>query len=92
MDRFTEMTTTTFVSVVDAGSLSAHLASSLPAVNRQLTALESRLGTKLVHRTTRKLRLTEAGEAFYGRCIRILVTSRMQRTTSPIAKASCAAG
>lgn len=73
MDRFTEMTT--FVSVVDAGSLSAasrQLGSSLPAVSRQLSALESRLGTRLVHRTTRKLRLTEAGEAFYGRCVRIL--------------------
>lgn len=73
MDRLIEMTT--FVNVVDAGSLSAasrHLGSSLPAVSRQLTALEARLGTKLVHRTTRKLRLTEAGEAFYGRCVRIL--------------------
>ncbi len=73
MDRFAEMTT--FVTVVDAGSLSSasrQLGSSLPAVSRQLTALEARLGTKLVHRTTRKLRMTEAGEAFYGRCIRIL--------------------
>lgn len=73
MDRLSAMTT--FVTVVNAGSLSAasrKLGSSLTAVSRQITALETRLGTKLAHRTTRKLRLTEAGEAFYRHCVRIL--------------------
>lgn len=65
----------TFVHVVEAGSLSAaarRTRLSLPAVSRQLAQLEHELGTTLVLRTTRKLTLTEPGRAFYERCVRIL--------------------
>jgi DNA-binding transcriptional LysR family regulator len=65
----------TFVAVADAGGLAraARLrGSSAPAVTRAIAALEKRLGTPLLHRTTRSLRLTEAGEAFLADCRRIL--------------------
>src|SRR4051812_33889535 len=65
----------TFVSVVDGKSLSAaararHL--SLPAVSRQLRALEVELGASLVVRSTRRLHVTDAGRAWYERCKRVL--------------------
>jgi DNA-binding transcriptional LysR family regulator len=66
---------TTFVSVVDGKSLSAaararHL--SLPAVSRQLRALELELGASLIVRSTRRLHVTDAGRAWYERCKRVL--------------------
>jgi DNA-binding transcriptional LysR family regulator len=59
----------TFVRVVDSGSLSGAARSarlSLPAVSRQLSALERQLGTQLIVRSTRRLSVTEAGHRFYG--------------------------
>jgi DNA-binding transcriptional LysR family regulator len=41
-------------------------------VSRRLAQLEERLGVRLVQRTTRKLALTEIGEAYYARCARIV--------------------
>ena len=41
-------------------------------VSRKLAQLEERLGVRLVQRTTRKLALTEIGEAYYERCARIV--------------------
>jgi DNA-binding transcriptional LysR family regulator len=41
-------------------------------VSRKLAQLEERLGVRLVQRTTRKLALTEIGEAYYARCARIV--------------------
>ena len=38
------------------------------SVSRRLRALEARLGVQLLHRTTRRLELTEAGRAFYAHC------------------------
>jgi DNA-binding transcriptional LysR family regulator len=66
---------TTFVRIVDAGSLSAAarvLRLSLPAVSRQLAALEERLGVELLRRTTRRIALTETGTSYYQACRRIL--------------------
>lgn len=73
MDRFADMQV--FVQVVDSGSLSAaaermNLAKS--AVSRRLSELEARLGAQLLNRTTRRLHLTDTGQAYYQRCVAIL--------------------
>lgn len=73
MDLLEQMTT--FVSVVDGKSLSAAARArrlSLPAVSRQLRALELELGASLIVRSTRRLRVTDAGLAWYERCKRVL--------------------
>lgn len=75
MDKFQEITT--FTAVVDAGSFvkaADRLNTSKAAVSRHVVDLEIRLGVRLLHRTTRKLSLTEEGEIFYGRCKEILET------------------
>jgi DNA-binding transcriptional LysR family regulator len=64
-----------FVEIVKAGNLSAAaraLNSSPAAMSRGLTALESRLGVRLVTRTSRSFELTEEGQLFYERCARIV--------------------
>jgi DNA-binding transcriptional LysR family regulator len=64
-----------FVEIVRAGNLSAAaraLNSSPAAMSRGLTALESRLGVRLVTRTSRSFELTEEGQLFYERCMRIV--------------------
>jgi DNA-binding transcriptional LysR family regulator len=66
---------TTFVRVVDAGSLSGaarSLSSSLTSVSRQISALEQRFGTRLLLRTTRQLALTDDGRILYDRAKSIL--------------------
>lgn len=45
---------------------------SAPAVTRAIAALEQRIGTRLLHRTTRQVRLTEPGRRFLADCRRIL--------------------
>ncbi|WP_024462312.1 LysR family transcriptional regulator [Marinimicrobium sp. LS-A18] len=69
MDRFQEMQT--FVAVVENGSfISAAnaLNTSKASVSRQITDLEQRLAVRLLHRTTRRLSLTDEGQLFYTRC------------------------
>jgi DNA-binding transcriptional LysR family regulator len=64
-----------FVAIVDRGSLTAaarSLGSSLPAVVRQLAALERHLGARLLNRTTRRQSLTEDGRLYLERARRIL--------------------
>jgi DNA-binding transcriptional LysR family regulator len=73
MDRFQEMQA--FAAVVDAGSFvraADALDMSKAAVSRQVADLETRLGVRLLHRTTRKLSMTEEGEVFYARCGELL--------------------
>jgi DNA-binding transcriptional LysR family regulator len=73
MDRFRAMTT--FVRIVDGGSLTAAalaLDTSLPSVVRTLAALEQHLGIRLLNRTTRRLHLTEEGTQYLERCRAIL--------------------
>jgi DNA-binding transcriptional LysR family regulator len=48
------------------------LSLSASGVSRIVTRLEERLGARLVHRTTRKLSLTEVGTAFHARAVQIL--------------------
>jgi DNA-binding transcriptional LysR family regulator len=73
MDRFEEMRV--FAAVVDAGSFvgaSTALEMSKAAVSRHVAHLESRLGVRLLHRTTRKLSLTPEGAVFQLRCHELL--------------------
>jgi DNA-binding transcriptional LysR family regulator len=59
-----------FVQVVDAGSFTAaadRLNVSKAAVSKYVTRLETTLGARLLQRTTRRLALTEAGEALYAK-------------------------
>ena len=59
-----------FVAIVDHGSLTRAadaLESSLPAVVRQLAALETQVGVRLLNRTTRSLSLTEDGRQYLAR-------------------------
>ena len=73
MDRMSAMVV--FSRVVETGSFSEaarQLGLSKSAVSKQVTALEQRLGAQLLHRTTRKLSLTEAGRGFYERCTQIV--------------------
>jgi len=73
MDRFFAMEV--FVRIVETGSLSAaarELDTTQPSVSRQLRALEHRLKTQLLHRSTRHISLTEPGRAYYEDCKRIL--------------------
>lgn len=57
-----------FISVVESGSFSEsarRLGVSQSSVSRQINTLESQLGVRLLHRTTRRLSLTEAGQLYY---------------------------
>ena len=90
MDRFVEMQT--FVQVVEAGSFiraTEPLAISKAAVSRYVSELESRLGVRLLNRTTRRLSLTGEGELFYLRCKEVLesVASAESEITSRSAEA-----
>ena len=67
-----------FVQVVEAGSFSGaarRLGIARSAVSRQMGALEQAQGVRLLHRTTRRLSLTEAGRIYYESCVRILAES-----------------
>lgn len=73
MDRFRELEA--FVAVVDSGSFvqaARLLRSSKTAVSRLVQDLETRLGAGLLHRTTRRLSLTEAGRDYLLRARQIL--------------------
>ncbi|MEH6626695.1 MAG: LysR family transcriptional regulator [Motiliproteus sp.] len=73
MDKWGEMQV--FVACVKQGSFSAagrSLELSPSAVSKLISRLENRLGVRLLNRTTRSLSLTEAGHAFYQRCLEIL--------------------
>ncbi|ALS60866.1 LysR family transcriptional regulator [Pandoraea norimbergensis] len=64
-----------FVAAVDAGSFAGaaerlHLTRS--AVAKRIARLEARLGVRLFYRTTRSQHLTDEGETFYQRCVKVL--------------------
>jgi DNA-binding transcriptional LysR family regulator len=64
-----------FVAVAEElhfGRAAARMCIAQPALSTQVQALEKHLGVQLLHRTTRRVELTRAGEVFYDRCIRIL--------------------
>ena len=73
MDRIEELAI--FVAIVDTGSLAGaakRLRHSPPAVTRALSAIEQRVGTRLVERTTRRLSPTQAGRRFAERARTVL--------------------
>lgn len=73
MDKLTGMAV--FARVAEAKSFSAaarRLGLSKSAVSKHVTRLEQALKARLLNRTTRRLNLTETGEAFYEHCARML--------------------
>lgn len=73
MESFAGMET--FARVVETGSFTAaaaRLQTAKSSVSDSVRALEERLGVRLLERTTRRVRTTEAGRLFYARCRRLL--------------------
>lgn len=73
LDRITDLAA--FVRVSDARSFTIaaeQLGLSRSAVGKCVVRLEDNLGVRLLHRTTRSVTLTDEGEAFYERCVRVL--------------------
>jgi DNA-binding transcriptional LysR family regulator len=71
-----------FVSVVDKGSFSGaarDLGITTSAVSQQIRILENEVGTVLLHRSTRKLSLTEAGSVFYQSCNEMVQAAKQGR-------------
>lgn len=73
MDKLTGMAV--FAKVAEKSNFTAaarDLGLSKSAVSKQIQRLEDRLGVRLLNRTTRKLHLTESGQAFYERARRVV--------------------
>lgn len=69
-----------FVEVVKAmGFRGASAATGVPnsTLSRRVSGLEKAIGLRLLHRTTRKVELTEAGRLYYERCRRIVDEARI---------------
>jgi len=76
MDRLSEMEA--FVSVVDQGGFTdaaRKLGISKSAVSKHVSALEARLGARLLNRTTRRVNPTEIGLAYYDRATTVLASA-----------------
>lgn len=83
MDRLTA--TRVFVEVVERGSQTAAadaLEMSRAMVSRYLCELEAWVGARLLHRTTRKLSLTGAGEQLLGQCREMLAMADAMQSVS----------
>ena len=73
MDRFESMTA--FVAVAKAGGFSAaarEIGVPLATVSRRVADLEAELGARLLSRSTRRVALTETGQAYFASCQRVL--------------------
>ncbi|MGF6094213.1 LysR substrate-binding domain-containing protein [Pseudomonas sp. 18175] len=69
----------TFVKVVETGSFSEaarQMGASPSSVSRSISRLEKALATRLLQRTTRKLRLSEGGEEVFKRCQEMVNAAR----------------
>ena len=79
------------LAIVEAGSLSGgarRLGKSQSVLSRRLAAMEERLGTRLVERTTRSFRLTPAGTRFHARAGEVLeLLRRVEDETADVAGA-----
>lgn len=68
-----------FIAVIKYKGFSAaaeHLGLTKSAVSKRISQLEAQLGAKLLHRTTRKLSLTEAGEQYYVHALKALTAAQ----------------
>jgi len=77
MDRYRRMAM--LATVVESGSIrrtARELRLSPSAVSQQIKRLEQEIGVTLLRRSTRKLALTEAGEAFYEGCAAMVAAAR----------------
>jgi DNA-binding transcriptional LysR family regulator len=73
MDKFADIEA--FTAVVETGTFSAageRLGVAKSVISRRISQLEKRLGSRLLHRTTRRLALTDTGKNFYQRSVQIL--------------------
>jgi DNA-binding transcriptional LysR family regulator len=64
-----------FVCVVERGGFTAaaqSLRKSRAMVSKHVQELEDRVGARLLHRTTRRVGLTEIGRVYYERCVQVL--------------------
>jgi DNA-binding transcriptional LysR family regulator len=92
MDKLVAMTT--FVRIVEAGSLTAAadtLDASLPTVVRTLAALERHLGVSLLRRTTRRIHLTDEGAQYLERC-RVILSALQEAEDALVSRRSEPAG
>jgi DNA-binding transcriptional LysR family regulator len=83
LDRLQSMAV--FVRVAELGSFSTaarQLGLSKSAVSKHVTALEERLGVRLINRTTRRLALTEVGSVYRDYCARIVVEAEEAELTA----------
>ncbi len=91
-----------YVEVVRQGSFSAaaeKLGVSASHISRRVAELESHLGTPLIYRTTRSIRLSEAGEQYFEQCSQLLhgflsaeeQISRAQEQPTGLLRVTCAA-
>ena len=92
-----------FTQVVNGGGFSAAAAingHSTSFISKQISKLESRLGVRLLSRTTRKISLTPEGNAFYQQCEQMIIDAEQalgiinQANTQPkgVLKISCPIG
>jgi len=83
MDRLTGMSV--FVRVVELGGFAAaaaELGMSATMVGKHVRAIEARLGTRVLHRTTRRQSLTDAGHVYYERCKRLIADIEEAETSA----------
>ena len=76
-----------FLKVVDRGSFTdaaKALGSITSSVSRKVARLEENIGVKLLHRTTRKISLTEVGQIYHTKCLRFF--AQLQETENEIAQ------
>jgi DNA-binding transcriptional LysR family regulator len=76
MDTFSAIPV--FVAVVENGSFSQaalRLGTSKSAVSKRISQLENKLGAQLLHRTTRQLSLTEAGERYFEYALKAYIAA-----------------
>jgi DNA-binding transcriptional LysR family regulator len=89
VDRLSAMQA--FVAVVETGAFARaaeRLGASTSSLSRLVGDLETHLGARLLNRTTRRLSLTEGGQAFYERCVQLLAELAEAEAVASLAAAA----